>query len=47
MPNGKIVVPSRTVPALARGYPDVPNAGLDPGEFTGENDRDESGIGSL
>jgi hypothetical protein len=45
--NGKLVVPSRTVPAAEKGYPVVPNAGVDASTFTGGRDPDEDGVGSV
>jgi hypothetical protein len=38
---------ARTVPAGDKGYPVVPNAGVDTDTFTGGRDRDEDGVGSI
>lgn len=46
-PNGKIVVPSRTVPKNDRGYPIVASAGANPEELVGGRDPDEDGVGSV
>jgi hypothetical protein len=45
--SGKLVVPARTVPAGEKGYPVVPNAGVDTSSFTGGRDPDEDGVGSV
>ncbi len=45
--NGKLVVPSLTVPAAEKGYPVVPNAGVDAATLTGGRDPDEDGVGSV
>lgn len=45
--GGKYAAPSRTVPKDDRGYPIVPNAGIDTSQLTGERDPDEDGIGSV
>ena len=47
LPNGKLVVPAKTVPRTSLGYPIVPNAGVDTDSFTGSKDRDEEGVGSV
>ena len=47
LPNGKIIVPSRTVPKTDRGYPIVANAGADPQAIVGGRDQDEDGVGSV
>lgn len=45
--NGKVVVPSITVPAGAGGYPNVPGAGVNTADLTGSRDQDEDGVGSV
>lgn len=45
-PSGKLIAPSRTVPARIGGYPDTKN-GVDTDELTTMRDRDEDGVGSV
>lgn len=47
LPNGKVIVPSRTVPSAIHGYPNAPNGGIDPNDFLGNRDQDEDGVGSV
>jgi hypothetical protein len=47
LPNGKVIVPSRTVPRNDHGYPVVSNAGANPEDLVGGRDRDEDGVGSI
>jgi hypothetical protein len=47
LPNGKMVVGSRSVPKDEYGYPLVPNAGINTADITGSRDPDEDGVGSV
>ncbi len=44
--NGKVIVPSTTVPSRLGGYP-IAKGGADPSEFTGTRNPDEDGVGSV
>jgi hypothetical protein len=45
--NGKIVVPSRTVPMSNYGYPVVQSSGVDPSSMTSTNNQNDDGVGSV
>lgn len=47
LPNGKVVVPSRTVRRNDAGYPMPANAGVDTADIVGGRDQDEDGVGSV
>jgi hypothetical protein len=47
LPNGKIVVPSRTVPKNEFGYPVVRNNGVSTESILGGSNQDEDGVGSV
>ena len=47
LPNGKVIVPSRTVPRNEFGYPIANPNGVDVGRITTRNNQDEDGVGSV
>ncbi len=47
LPNGKVIVPSRTVPRNEVGYPIMNASGIDAERLTTKNNADEDGVGSV